>query len=756
MRKVKVPLTNFQYGEISPSLISRTDSEIYNSSAQRMKNFFIRAEGGVLKRGGFQALHKFSSVTVDNTKRQQIRLFPFIFSDDEQYVVAMSNNKLEIFFIDPSTGALSLVTTLTQDTDSVALPFSENILHEITFAQGGDVLFLCHNSFMCRQLVRTGLNSFQVELYVFQQEAGGARIHQPYYPFHPFGVTLNPAASTGSGVTVTTSQAYFDTTGSQSGGNFPNSKHVGVSLRYHDSELFITSVQSTTQATVNIVDTLRVELAADALRTVDGSSDIEVTHINHGMSNNDSVTIEDAGSVGGINANQINGSRTILKVIDENRYKVTVGAAANASEDGGGFPKIVTHAPTSQWSEQSYSAVLGFPAAVGFHENRLWFGGTLSQPDFVWASKTALYYNFDLGTSAANDSIELVASIGEIGTIRHFVSNRDIHIFTASSEFYIPTFQNEPITPLNAQMKRQTNFGAGFVRPEPFYGATVFNQIGGKMIRQFVYDDTENAYKSDPISVLSSHLINDPVQMCIVAGAVNTSESFIFILNFTGDLAVYNVNKLENRAGWSNFVTDGSFHSIMAIESRVFAVIEYDLGAGTKKFILTELNANMNIDNANNYTGSSGVFNVSNFFDNGAVVDVVSATDYLGQFTVAGGNVDVSAVDSGLTSCQVGFGFDVELKSNPIDIGISTGPLTGEPRTIGKVILDLNNTLSVSVNGTKLFIRKVNDDFSQIRQAVTGKKEFYLLGYNRDPQVVVTQTAPLGIQVNSIIAEVTF
>ena len=77
MRKVKVPLTNFQYGEISPSLISRTDSEIYNSSAQRMKNFFIRAEGGVLKRGGFQALHKFSNVTVDNTKRQQIRLFPF-------------------------------------------------------------------------------------------------------------------------------------------------------------------------------------------------------------------------------------------------------------------------------------------------------------------------------------------------------------------------------------------------------------------------------------------------------------------------------------------------------------------------------------------------------------------------------------------------------------------------------------------------------------------------------------------------------
>jgi hypothetical protein len=53
---------------------------------------------------------------------------------------------------------------------------------------------------------------------------------------------------------------------------------------------------------------------------------------------------------------QINGARTITSVIDENRYKVTAGAAANTSEDGGGIPQIVTHAPTEQWFEQSYSA----------------------------------------------------------------------------------------------------------------------------------------------------------------------------------------------------------------------------------------------------------------------------------------------------------------------------------------------------------------------------------------------------------------
>ncbi len=756
MQKARIPITNFQYGEISPSLVSRTDSAIYNSSAQSVKNFFIRTEGGVAKRGGFQALHDFTGVTENTAIRQQVRLIPFIFSDDEQYVIAFSHQKCEIFFINPTTGALSLATTLTQDINSAALQWDQEYLHEMTYAQGGDILFVSHNTFMCQQIVRTGLNSFQVEQFTFQLQAGNAKTYQPYYPFHATGVTLDPSATTGTGITVTASAAYFDTTGSQSGGNYASSKHVGLTLLYHDAEILITSVQSATQATGNVVDELFVELIPNALRTIDGSTTVEITHVNHGMSASDSITIRNASAVGGVNASQINGSRSIQKVIDENRYTITAGSAANTTEDGGGNIQVVTHAPTQQWMEQSYSSLRGYPAAVGFHENRLWFGGTLAQPDTVWASKSGLYYNFDIGDAADDDSLELVMSIGEVATIRHFVSNRDIHIFTAGSEFFIPTFENQPITPTNARVKRQTAFGSTFVRPQPFYGATIFSQIGGKMIRQFVFDDSEQAYKADPISLLSSHLISDPVQMCVISGAVNTAESFVFAQNFTGEIAVYNLNRIEGVAGWTRFETNGSFHSVTAIGNRVFAVIKTNLGSGAKSFVFTELNQNVSLDLGNTYTGTAGVFTVSNFFENGAEVDVISSTDYLGKFTVSGGQINVSSVDASLTSCQVGFGFDVELKTNPIDVNTAIGPETGQPRSLSRVILDMSETLSVSVNNKKLIIRKVNNDFSQPRQAVTGKREFYLLGYNKDPQITVTQTAPMFIQVNGLVAEVSF
>ena len=93
----------------------------------------------------------------------------------------------------------------------------------------------------------------------------------------------------------------------------------------------------------------------------------------------------------------------------------------------------------------------------------------------------------------------------------------------------------------------------------------------------------------------------------------------------------------------------------------------------------------------------------------------------------------------------------------PIDANIGNGPLTGNPRSVkSRVILDLVSTLSVSVNDKKLVIRQVGDDFSLGRNAVTGKKEFRLMGYSKDPTVTITQSAPLSLQVNGLIAEVSF
>ena len=754
MQKARVPLTNFQFGEVSPSLISRTDTRVYNNSAQKIENFFLRAEGGVIKRAGLKKIYEFDT-SIDTAKVQQHRLVPFIFSDDERYIVSLEHQKIRVFQIDTSNN-VTLAATLTADSSGATIPITNLNMHEVTYAQAGDVMFIAHQTFMVRKLVRTGLTSFQMETKTFDTQSAGAKIYQPYFQFQDLGVTLDPSASSGNGITLTTSEAYWDLTGSQSGGNYPDSKHVGLTIKYHDQEITITSVQSATQATGNALATLKKKLKVDSFRTDNGVATVTVTLVNHGFSAGDAFVVSNANTVGGIAASNLNGSRTVLEVIDDNVFTFNAAANANDSVAGGGTPFLETHAPATNWSEQSYSVLRGFPGAVTFHQNRLWYAGTIAQPDGLWASKSNQFFNFDIGDGSDNDSIDIRAAIGEVNTIKHLVSNRDLQAFTSTDEFIVPAFVEKPTTPTNATIKRQTPFGSSFVRPYVFDGATVYVQGSGEIVREMLFDDGQNAYTGQPISSLASHLIQNPIQASTLAGGIDRAESYYFLVDANGTLGVFNSNRGEQRYGWTQFTSQGTFHSICTVDTRVYAVVKFDKGDGTNKYILCEFDSSFNTDMAKTYSGSNGVFSVSSDFANGAVLDVVSGTHYLGQFTVAGGNIDVSAVDNSLSSAEIGFKFDVTLKTNPIDTLAQQGPMTGEPRSMNKVILDLSNTLSVSVNSNNLIIRQVTDDLSLARQAVTGKKEFRLLGYSKDPQVTISQSAPLSLQVNSLVAEVTF
>ena len=806
MQKVRVPLTNFRFGEVSPSLYSRTDTQIYNQSAQKVTNFFLRSEGGVVKRSGLENIYQFD-ITVDTAKTQQSRLLPFIFSDDEQYIISLEHQKIRIFQISPTTGAVSLIQTITQDINATTLLFDHAYLHEYTYAQAGDVMFIAHQTFSTQQLVRTGLTTFQVESFLFDQHSSATKIYQPYFSFQTAGITLDPSASSGNGVTLTTSSAYwntgtvltedvadgsmvvnnwyivktvgtsdFTTVGAHSNAvgqvfkatgvgdatktgtidNIEQPPQIGSTVRYNKNEIEITDIQSSTVATGDILDELTITLLPNSLKTDHGSDKVEVTFVNHGMSEGDAFTMAISDSVGGISVSNLNGSRTVTKVIDDDTFTFTAGGSANVSESGGGTPTLTTHAPTTTWDEQSYSALRGYPAAVTFHENRLVFGGSLAQPDSIWFSKSGHFYNFDLGEALDDQAIHITASVGEIQQIRHLVSNRDLQVFSASAEFFVPAFQNRPITPLTANLKRQTPYGSGFQRPQAIDGATLFVQKGGAIVREYIFSDAEAAYVSTPISTVSSHLIKTPIEMNTLYGALSRSESYVFILNNDGTIAVFNSNRAEQRAGWVEFTTNGKFHSTITIDDRVFANVEYDLGDGTTKIVLCEFNNSFNTDMAKTYSGTAGVFDVSADFNNGAVLHVIDGNNYVGQFTVASGNIDVSAVDNTLTSVEIGYKFDIELKTNPIDASLGNGPITGIPRGLGSVIVDLNSTLSCSVNGTALVIRNVTDDLSLQQSAFTGKKEFRLLGYGRDPQITITQNAPLDLQVNGLVAELIF
>ena len=813
MARVRIPLSSFEFGELNGSLTSRVDTNVYTAAAEQIRNLYIRAEGSVVKRPGTKRLYNFSAPTYNANKRVQVRIEPFVFSDDEQYIFAFSNYKLDIFQINASTGAVSHIQAVTTDVDSVNVPWAEQYLEEFTYVQKGDVFFITHQEFAIRKIVRTSLTTFQVENYVFDVSPAGDLTHTPFFSFQSPGVTITPtdtqsytttaaeaidnsetsidltdassfpssgrflvgsevitytgkssntltgctrgafnttAAAHNNGSTVTycakltTSSAYFTTA------------YIGIRLRISESEVSIVGTSGTTQVAVVILDAIRTTLDIDAIRTIDGSSTIQITHALHGLSTGDSVTIDRAAAVGGINASQINGTRTIT-VVDENVYEVTADAVANLSTDGGGQPRIASTAATTEWAEQSYSLLRGYPAATTFHENRLWFAGTLSQPDQIWASKSGQYFNFDIGTAKDSDSLDLTSNVGDIFTIRHLVSNRDLQIFSTTAELYIPTSTTKPITPTSAVIRRQTPFGTGFARPIPLDGATLFTDRSGKSIREFLFTEGEDAYTGGSISALASHLIVTPTQQLVVSGATNRPETYAYFVNSDGTLAIFYTIRGEKKQGWSLWDTQGKFHSVCTIENRLFVIAARDDGGGSTEYFLEEFDDDMPMDFCDTFSASSGVFgSLGSHFANNAVVKAVNGTDYLGEFTVASAQIDVSSAKSGVSTGFLGYSFTPLLKTLPIDsyatrLGVQ---MTGMPRKLTNVVLDLVDTMSISVNSNDLITRNVTDDMSTDRTLVTGKREFKLLGYSRDPRVTISQSAPLDMQLNGMVVEV--
>lgn len=721
----------------------RTDTPIYAASAERLENMVVMTEGSVKKRTGLKFVYDYG-ITYSASNPEQSHLFPFVFDENEEYIISIEHQKVRCFRVED--GTTSLVATLTTDTSSAALPFDQQYLQEYTTAQYGDVKFICHPLFAPRMLTRTSLTAFEISTFAFDKRADNSSTFQPYAQFQSHGTTLDPSKTSGTGATLTTSANYWDLTGGISGGNYPSSLHIGTIVRYDQNEILITSVQSATQATGDIIDELSIRLAVlNPFRTIDGSTTVEVTQINHGYSGSEAIVIAGASATGGINTGNLNGARTVSGIIDENTYTFTAGGAASSAVDGGGQVTITTHAAITQWDEQALSAKRGYPAAVEFHQNRLVFGGSIAQPDNVWMSKIGRFFNFDVGDAADDDAISLVAATGDVNEIRYLVSNRDLQIFTASSELYVPTYLNQAITPTNVQIRKQTPYGCEHIEPMPIDGATIFAQRNGKIVREFLFTDSEEAYTSTAVSTISSHLINSPKYLSVVHSGFGFPDSYAALTSGNGEITLFSSNRAEKKASWTRVTTNGDFGSTVAIEDRLFANVYNSAG----KLQLCEFSGEIGLDFYVYGAITANKVDVSSVYSSGDTVDVVvtdgTGQSHLGSFTVdSGDDVDLTLYSGlGFTHAYVGKKFTAKIITNPIDANMGSGPATGEVRGIANVVLDLKQTRSLKINGHNLV---TETEF-------TGKKEFRVLGYSRDPKVTIEQNDPLAMQVNGLIVE---
>lgn len=735
MRKIDVPLTSFAFGEISRSAIGRTDTAVYTASAQELKNVVLLPEGGVLRRHGSQIIHQ-PSITYDSSYSKQTRCIPFIFSNDERYLIVMSDARLDIYrvYANDALTPAHIQTITTQSDTGGAVPFSKDYIQEYNYAQAGDVMIFCHRLMYPRELVRTSINTFSLQSLTFDTSGALNRNYCPFSRLARPDIYVIASSTTGN-TPLYCNENYF------------TPEMVGNLLLIGKTEALITSYVNAKKVNVTLSRELSFTLQVlNPLRSTEGSQTVEVTYIGHGFKPNDIFTLRGASTIGDtITGAYLNTTHVVYDVLDENTFQFTAGISATSSEDGGGTVELISGGPFYNWYEQSFTGRTGYPSAVTFHEGRLVFGGTLAEPDGLFFSKSGNYYNFDTGDALDGEAIQLTCDGSEVRDIRYLVSNRDLQVFTSNAEFYVPAYVNQPLTPSNAVVKEQTPFGAAWVRPASLDGGTIFVPETRRAVREYIFTDTQNAYSAPNLATIARDLASGIHGLTVVNGLNNTGEPFAVFTTDEDRAVLFTSNRSEKRAGWCQWELGGTaiWDDVAHVDGTLYATIWFYNGS-TWWLHVVRFRRVCQLDRAAFYTPSSGIIDTTDFFVNGETLGVVAEGFYVGTIT-AGASVDVS----GLTNAsvvQVGHPYYASVTTNPIDLMLPTGPMTGEYRGIYRAILDLNLTTHVTVNG------RVKD----WGVATSGKYEFHLLGYDRDPDLTITQTKPEAFQLNAVTMGVGF
>lgn len=726
MARLGTVQTNFSSGELDPLMQFRVDTGAYQNGAARIRNALIYSTGGCARRPGTEYKAQLQGLT---------RLVPFDFADDERYVMAFSNARLDVYDMN---GAL--VTSVTSGCN-----WTTAELFEFTYSQVADTMIIAHRNWSSQEIVRTSLTTFTVSDFTFRESSNGNFIYQPYFKFADDEVTIQVSATTGTGVNITANSAIFD------------SSWIGVRLRWHTTEIEITGYTSTTVLVGTIKGELKGELDENPYKTQNGSSTVTVTHVAHGFATGDSVTFAGSADTGGITAANLNGTRTIT-VLNDNEYTFTAGGSATDSVDGGGPAVTFTGAnlPTRKWDEQVFSAVNGWPGAVTFHEGRLWFAGSGGVPDGLWSSKIYQYYNFSVGQGLATDSIQITLGSDDISNIRHLVSNGDLQIFSATGDFYAPSPRDGTLTPANMSVRRQTPFGSSVVRPAVFDGATVYIGAAETGLREYLYNEATQRYASTDLNVLSTHLIDQPIDMGVLYGTTTRTENYAFVINGDGTCAVFHSSRSEQLAGWVKWELGGDgdpeFSSVCTIGGGVWFSILRDGVYSLERLSDEPTNSIDSITLYSNPTATDTWVVDSRFYNK--TVAVRSGEYYIGLYPVDGsGNV---TIDAEVKVISVGFPYEFEIVTLPVNLDLQTGPMIGKPKRISRVFLGLYSSWAATTNGRRLILRQVTDDQEQVPTPKTGTQEFYLLGYSRDAAITISQAEYQPVTVLGIAMEVSF
>jgi hypothetical protein len=372
---------------------------------------------------------------------------------------------------------------------------------------------------------------------------------------------------------------------------------------------------------------------------------------------------------------------------------------------------------TINWRLGLWSETTGYPAAIGFHQDRLFLGGSTDYPQRNDGSVVNDFENFrptELdGTVADDNAVTRDLAADSVNAVLWYdEDDKGLLIGTAGGIWVIqPNDNGGLLTPSNITAKRSRKYGSAAIQPVRIGGTLLFVQKALRKVRELFYLFEDDGFKAPDMTLIAEHITKSGVTDIAYQA---DPQSIAWLCLTDGTLLSLTYEKDQAVIGWARHslggYSDAAQETAPVVESvatipnpdgdadELYMVVKRYINGTTKRYI----------EYMKPFWTHECTCGIAFFVDSGLAYDGAATTTLTGLDHLEGETVSIlsegathpsKVVSSGsitldreTTQAVVGLGYTSDIETLRPNEGARDGAAQGKLNRMHRVIFRLLNS----------------------------------------------------------------
>lgn len=372
------------------------------------------------------------------------------------------------------------------------------------------------------------------------------------------------------------------------------------------------------------------------------------------------------------------------------------------------------------WSlnDNSWSTDTGFPTAIAFHGQGLWFAGTTDQPRTVWRSS---FFDFEDFSPGVDDDDSIDKTIATRDPVLWLSSQRDLVMGTLGAELLLGAGPAVPLTPTSGEVVPQTEEGSKDIQPINARGVTLFIERAGKKLLEFIFSFNIDKFDVTDLTVLAEHMPGDGFNEMSYQ---KEPYSIVWLVRDDGELAGMTYLREHQLVGWHRHTTgaSGLFESVATVPitgiDQSWVIVKRTVnGANIRNVEYFDEKAHsgsslwlwdrLTTDSSVVYSGASTTTITGLDHLEGETVIALSDGMIDGEHVVSSGQITLNFA---ATEAEAGLAFVPEATTvRPEVVGLGGETIQGKDVSWARLVVRVFDTLGGTINDTFPMETRVSD-----------------------------------------------